>query len=72
MVGADLAQDLVDLLDLLREAIVEAAQRAPARAHLFDEQIDAVQDDSDDVGDDDRADADLDDRIPTSPLAEPR
>lgn len=59
-------------LDLLREAIVEAAQRAPARAHLFDEQIDAVQDDSDDVGDDDRADADLDDRIPTSPLAEPR
>jgi GTP-binding protein HflX len=68
-------------LDLLRDAIVEAARHAPARAHLFDEQIDAVQDSDehdivdgldDDVNDDNVNNADPDDRSPTSPLAEPR
>jgi GTP-binding protein HflX len=68
-------------LDLLRDAIVEAARHAPARAHLFDEQIDAVNDSDehdvvdgldDDVNDDNVNNADPDDRSPTSPLAEPR
>ena len=55
-------------LDLLREAIVEAARAAPGRSHLFDEQ--------DSIADDDLADADMDERASTSSststLAEPR
>jgi GTP-binding protein HflX len=51
-------------LDLLREAIVEAARAAPARAHLFDQQ--------DSIDDDDGVDLDVDEHAstPTSTLAE--
>jgi len=54
-------------LDLLREAIVEAARAAPGRSHLFDEQ---------DSIDDNLVDADMDEfastSSSTSTLAEPR
>jgi len=58
-------------LDLLRDAIVEAARTAPGRSHLFDEQDDAVQESYDDEAHDGQDD-DPDDRSPTSPPAEPR
>jgi len=68
-------------LDLLRDAIAEAAKTAPARSHLFDAEQDAVQadgmDDADDesAGEfdvDDASDTDPDDPIPTSSPAESR
>jgi GTP-binding protein HflX len=54
-------------LDLLREAIVEAARSAPARAHLFDTQ-DSPEEEFDDASTDD----DMDDHVATTTLAEPR
>jgi GTP-binding protein HflX len=70
-------------LDLLRDAIAEAAKTAPARSHLFDAVQDAGTDDADDAddagddfaddfADDDASNTDPDDPIPTSPPAEPR
>jgi GTP-binding protein HflX len=59
-------------LNLLRDAIVEAARSAPGRSHLFDEQDDAVQESHDDEAHDGQDDDDPDDRSPTSPPAEPR
>jgi GTP-binding protein HflX len=59
-------------LNLLRDAIVEAARSAPGRSHLFDEQDDAVQESYDDEAHDGQDDDDPDDRSPTSPPAEPR
>ncbi|NHZ81891.1 GTPase HflX [Massilia sp. CCM 8695] len=46
-------------LDMLREAVVEAARAAPARSHLFEEQDDAEPDDAPDGDDADHA-SDLD------------
>ena len=53
-------------LDLLREAIVEAAKAAPGLSHLFEEQDDAGHD----IASED--DADLAESIPTSNNAGPR
>jgi GTP-binding protein HflX len=57
-------------LDLLREAIVEAARSAPGLTHLFEDQDDAGQDFA--LEDAELADLGPADRIPTSTNVGPR